>query len=256
LRASRSRAAAISAAVCLGSVCASRFHTSVLPFGAGIGLDAGDALGIHALVQHLAFFGRRGGRQRSAHAASASASAAWMVFRSISASMSMVGGAHMNAGARSVHEYPRMHLYAQVTTAAAGRSARRFRCRWEFLCKIERKAPGRRPAIDCKGMSHERHRPRLGRRTATAYAPARAARPGARRAESPSNAWLVDVGALARAAPCSAGHEPRAGGARAQQALLEVPPAYEQFCRSHFTSVRRLHPDMRWEDACPPTPWR
>jgi hypothetical protein len=29
-----------------------------------------------------------------------------------------------------------------------------------------------------------------------------------------------------------------------------VPPAYEQFCRSHFASVKRLHPELQWSDAC------
>jgi len=68
---------------------------------------------------------------------------------------------------------------------------------------------------------------------------------------APGNAWLVDVGALAKARALLSGHEPLSPNpGSGAQALLEVPPAYEQFCRSHFTSVRRLHPDMRWEDAC------
>ena len=83
-------------------------------------------------------------------------------------------------------------------------------------------------------------------RSSRALAPARA--------ETPDNAWLVDVGALARARALLSGHEvalPPGGTGGAQQAQLDVPLAYEQFCRSHFTSVRRLHPDMLWEDACP-----
>jgi hypothetical protein len=30
-----------------------------------------------------------------------------------------------------------------------------------------------------------------------------------------------------------------------------VPAAYAAFCRSHFATERRLHPEMSWEDACP-----
>ena len=67
-----------------------------------------------------------------------------------------------------------------------------------------------------------------------------------------SCAWLVDVGALALARALSSGHAPATPVPRVeQQALLEVPAAYEQFCRSHFASVRRLHPDVDWQDACP-----
>jgi len=67
-----------------------------------------------------------------------------------------------------------------------------------------------------------------------------------------ASAWLVDVGALALARALFRGHEAIAPARKLQQqALLEVPPAYEQFCRSHFTSVRRLHPEISWEDAYP-----
>ena len=67
-----------------------------------------------------------------------------------------------------------------------------------------------------------------------------------------SCAWLVDVGALALARALSAGHEPPPSTPLLeQQALLDVPPAYEQFCRSHYASVRRLHPELDWQDACP-----
>ena len=69
---------------------------------------------------------------------------------------------------------------------------------------------------------------------------------------SDTSAWLVDVGALALARALFRGHEATAPTRQLeQQALLEVPPAYEQFCRSHFTSVRRLHPEISWEDAYP-----
>jgi hypothetical protein len=64
--------------------------------------------------------------------------------------------------------------------------------------------------------------------------------------------WLVDVGPLALARALFAGHEPSPSFAVIeQQVLLDVPPAYDQFCRSHFASVRRLHPEMDWNDACP-----
>jgi len=63
-------------------------------------------------------------------------------------------------------------------------------------------------------------------------------------------AWLVDVAALAQARALFAGHEPSAPGFE-QQAMLEVPAAYAAFCRSHFATVRRLHPEISWEDACP-----
>jgi hypothetical protein len=67
-----------------------------------------------------------------------------------------------------------------------------------------------------------------------------------------TGAWLVDVAALARARSVFSGHEPPpiARGFQ-QQALLEVPVAYAAFCRSHFATVRRLHPEMSWDDACP-----
>ena len=80
----------------------------------------------------------------------------------------------------------------------------------------------------------------------------RVARAPTPRAVPDSGAWLVDVAALAIARALFAGHEP-VGAARSfeQQALLDVPPAYDQFCRSHFTSVRRLHPEISWDDACP-----
>jgi len=70
-------------------------------------------------------------------------------------------------------------------------------------------------------------------------------------AAAPANAWLVDVGALAQARALLSGHEMITTSKHREQALLEVPVAYEQFCRNHFTSVRRLHPEMTWDDACP-----
>jgi hypothetical protein len=65
-------------------------------------------------------------------------------------------------------------------------------------------------------------------------------------------AWFVDVAALANCRALFSGHEALVDGfASGQLALLEVPVAYDQFCRSHFASVQRLHPELAWEDACP-----
>ncbi len=69
-----------------------------------------------------------------------------------------------------------------------------------------------------------------------------------------AHAWLVDLGALARCRSLLTGHAVAASaGAResSQHSLMEVPGAYDQFCRSHFASVRRLHPGLTWSDACP-----
>lgn len=66
--------------------------------------------------------------------------------------------------------------------------------------------------------------------------------------------WLVDIGALARCRALFAGHASLASGSEGrapQQTLMDVPSAFDQFCHSHFASVRRLHPELAWEDACP-----
>ena len=93
----------------------------------------------------------------------------------------------------------------------------------------------------------------LDRRHPFRAAPPRPARTVAATKEATESCtWFVDVSALALARALSTGHEPPPSTARVeQQALLDVPPAYEQFCRSHFASVRRLHPDLDWQDACP-----
>jgi hypothetical protein len=63
--------------------------------------------------------------------------------------------------------------------------------------------------------------------------------------------WLVDVLSLARCRELLAGRPLDAATPRtAYQALLDVPLAYDQFCRNHFTSVQRLHPELQWPDAC------
>jgi hypothetical protein len=79
----------------------------------------------------------------------------------------------------------------------------------------------------------------------------RAPRPTIARSVPGDQAWFVDVAALAQARALFAGHEfPLADLGGRHQALLDVPPAYDQFCRSHFASVKRLHPDLEWIDAC------
>ena len=32
---------------------------------------------------------------------------------------------------------------------------------------------------------------------------------------------------------------------------MDVPASYDGFCRSHFSSVRRTHPEINWDDARP-----
>jgi hypothetical protein len=79
----------------------------------------------------------------------------------------------------------------------------------------------------------------------------RAPRQAIARRVPPDYAWLVDVAALAEARALLSGHElPATAPRAAQPALLDVPPAYEQFCRSHFASVKRLHPQLEWSGAC------
>lgn len=68
--------------------------------------------------------------------------------------------------------------------------------------------------------------------------------------------WLVDVAALAHCRAVLLGHheqlELHALGRRAPElAPMDVPPAYDRFCRTHFASVRRLHPSLEWDDAYP-----
>lgn len=65
--------------------------------------------------------------------------------------------------------------------------------------------------------------------------------------------WSVDAGTLAR---CRALLSRHAGASVVPAApvgdrQVGVPPAYENFCRTHFTSVRRLHAELTWDDARP-----
>jgi hypothetical protein len=68
--------------------------------------------------------------------------------------------------------------------------------------------------------------------------------------------WLVDAAALEHCRAVLLGRheelELRHLGRRAPQSVpMSVPPAFDRFCRTHFSSVRRLHPTLAWEDACP-----
>ena len=68
--------------------------------------------------------------------------------------------------------------------------------------------------------------------------------------------WLVDLGALVRCRQLLAGHgsslpAPDANAPAIEQSPMEIPAAYDAFCHTHFASVRRLHPELSWDDACP-----
>ena len=93
---------------------------------------------------------------------------------------------------------------------------------------------------------HAFERPLHGRAS-----PVRAPRPAVAQVVPLEHAWLVDVAALAHCRALFSGRElPISVPRGSQQALLDVPPAFEQFCRSHFASVKRLHPELEWSDAC------
>lgn len=67
--------------------------------------------------------------------------------------------------------------------------------------------------------------------------------------------WPVDAQALARCRALLSGHgsaRPVDGvAAGIGEQLVDVPPAYASFCRSHFASVRRIRPELDWDDARP-----
>jgi hypothetical protein len=86
------------------------------------------------------------------------------------------------------------------------------------------------------------------------------ARPGAGPSLAPvasePAAWIVDQTALQHCRALLLGHgaefELRALERRAPMLVpMDVPPDYARFCRSHFASVRRLHPELSWDDAVP-----
>lgn len=67
--------------------------------------------------------------------------------------------------------------------------------------------------------------------------------------------WLLDLTALVQCRELLGGRGTDTGRQGAGQAsylsLMDVPADYDEFCRSHFASVKRLHPDLTWDDACP-----
>ena len=70
----------------------------------------------------------------------------------------------------------------------------------------------------------------------------------------PSHQWPVDLTALARCRGLLSRHglvDPSLVDRLPNESLMDVPAQYDGFCRSHFSSVRRIHPDMNWDDARP-----
>lgn len=89
-------------------------------------------------------------------------------------------------------------------------------------------------------------------------APARpgAARPPLAPVPGEASTWIVDQAALQHCRAVLLGHagelDLRALGRRAPALVpMDVPPDYARFCRSHFASLRRLHPELEWDDAVP-----
>jgi hypothetical protein len=78
---------------------------------------------------------------------------------------------------------------------------------------------------------------------------------GASLAADGDHQWLLDLSALVRCRELLGGHGVNETWQGAEQASylspMDVPAEYDEFCRSHFASVKRLHPDLTWDDACP-----
>lgn len=89
-------------------------------------------------------------------------------------------------------------------------------------------------------------------RVASAPAALRSA-PLASIADQHERRWSVDARALARCRALLSRHGDAGDWSTADggDRHVDVPPAYESFCRSHFASVRRLHGELRWDDARP-----
>jgi hypothetical protein len=69
-------------------------------------------------------------------------------------------------------------------------------------------------------------------------------------------AWMVDAAALEHCRAVLLGRHEQLElsllGRRTPQFVpMAVPDAYDRFCRAHFSSVRRLHPTLEWDDASP-----
>ena len=72
--------------------------------------------------------------------------------------------------------------------------------------------------------------------------------------EAATPQWPVDAQALARCRALLSGQGATRETTRASDGgtrWIDVPVAYEAFCRSHFASVRRLRPELAWDDARP-----
>jgi len=84
--------------------------------------------------------------------------------------------------------------------------------------------------------------------------PGRVSPMAAEESRTASHQWLVDLTALARCRGLfnrRAASDPMLAIRLPQEALMDVPTAYDSFCRSHFSSVRRMHPELSWDDARP-----
>jgi hypothetical protein len=71
---------------------------------------------------------------------------------------------------------------------------------------------------------------------------------------APTNQWPVDLTALARCRALCTGHASASlllADAAPNESLMDVPRSYDAFCRAHFASVRRVHPELDWDDARP-----
>jgi len=65
--------------------------------------------------------------------------------------------------------------------------------------------------------------------------------------------WWVDTRAMAHCRELFARGTLTESGAPERSAgtsLLDVPGAYENFCRAHFAAVKRMHPELTWDDVC------
>jgi hypothetical protein len=80
-----------------------------------------------------------------------------------------------------------------------------------------------------------------------------------RPAPAPADAeheWLVDLGALVRCREilsskgAEAAHDD-AWQKPGRQSPMAIPPAYDHFCQAHFGAVKRMHPELSWEDVLP-----
>lgn len=75
------------------------------------------------------------------------------------------------------------------------------------------------------------------------------------RAPEDGQRWLVDLTSLARCRAIFAGQHGSALSddmpRPSQLSTMDVPAPYDAFCRAHFSSVRRTHPALTWDDACP-----